>query len=119
MASRKQTQGGTRRNGGAAAASRLPAEHRPLELRELLAGAGLLLAVLVLSFAVIQSTHACRHLYAQLQVLEASQWYLQEDYSRLLIQQSTLASHYRVEKVAGEALSMQSPEIEQVRVVQP
>ena len=87
--------------------------------RQLLGCAALVAAVLASSFGVISSTHECRQLYAQLQVLEASQWYLQEDYSRLLIQESTLASHYRVEKVAGAELGMQSPAIEQVRVVLP
>ena len=41
--------------------------------------------VLLSAFAVIYSTHACRQLYAQLQVLESSQWGLQEDYGRLLL----------------------------------
>ena len=85
----------------------------------LLSCTGLVFAVLLSAFGVIDSTHQCRQLYAQLQVLEAAQWYLQEDYSRLLIQESTLASHYRVEKVAGTELAMQSPAIEQIKVVQP
>ena len=60
------------------------------------------------------STHACRALYAQLQVLESSQWYLQEDYGRLLLEHSTWASHYRVEKVARGELGMQAPDLAQL-----
>ena len=78
----------------------------------------LLLALVVMStFAVIHSTHDCRAMYARLQELESAQWYLQEDYGRLLLEHSTWASHYRVEKVALEELGMQAPELAQLRVV--
>jgi len=79
--------------------------------------AGTLLLILLSTFAVIYSTHACRALYAQLQVLEASQWYLHEDYGRLLLEQSTWASHRRVEKVARGDLDMQAPNLAQFKVV--
>ncbi len=79
--------------------------------------AGVLALILVSTFAVIQSTHTCRALYAQLQVLESSQWYLQEDYGRLLLEQSTWASHRRVEKVARGDLGMRAPDLAQFKVV--
>lgn len=75
------------------------------------------LCILVSTFAVIHSTHNCRTLYAQLQVLESAQWYLQEDYGRLLLEQSTWASHYRVEKVARAELGMQAPDLMRFKVV--
>ena len=77
------------------------------------------LSVLVLlsAFAVIHSTHACRELYKQLQVLESRQWYLQEDYGRLLLEESTWASHYRVEKVARADLDMVEPDLATYKVV--
>jgi len=78
------------------------------------------LGLVVLSaFGVIHSSHSCRGLYAQLQELEASQWYLQEDYSRLLLEQSTWASHHRVEKVAGRELGMLAPPALEIKVVTP
>jgi cell division protein FtsL len=77
----------------------------------------LTLLILVSAFATIRSTHACRALYTQLQVLESSQWYLQEDYGRLLLEQSTWASHYRVEKVARGDLGMTAPNLEQFKVI--
>ncbi len=81
---------------------------------------GLTAALLVGSaFGVIRSTHACRELYAELQSLEATRWHLQEDYSRLLLEQSTWASHHRVEKVAGGELGMRAPDLESYRVVAP
>ena len=74
-------------------------------------------AILLSTFAVIHSTHACRTLYAQMQVLESAQWYLQEDYGRLLLEQSTWASHHRVEKVARAELGMDSPDLAHFRVL--
>ena len=81
--------------------------------------AAVLLLIVVSAFAVVHTTHACRALYTSLQELESAQWYLQEDYGRLLLEHSTWASHYRVEKVATEELSMQAPELAQHRVVRP
>jgi cell division protein FtsL len=87
--------------------------------RELVAfNAALLVLVLVSAFATIYSTHACRALYTQIQVLESSQWYLQEDYGRLLLEQSTWASHYRVEKVARSDLGMGAPNLAHYKVIQ-
>lgn len=84
----------------------------------LAAGCAMALAlVLVSALAVIQSTFACRELYAQLQQLESSQWYLQEDYGRLLLEQSTWASHHRVERVARSDLGMRAPDPTRLKVV--
>jgi cell division protein FtsL len=79
--------------------------------------AALLALVMLSTFAVIHSTHDCRAMYARLQALESSQWYLQEDYGRLLLEHSTWASHYRVEKVAQQELGMKAPALEQLQVV--
>ena len=73
--------------------------------------------VLLSAFAVILSAPACRELYTMLQELESDQWYLQEDYGRLLLEQSTWASHYRVGKVARGELGMIAPQIDRLRVV--
>lgn len=83
----------------------------------LLANALLVGAVLAGAFSNIHSTHACRELYAQLQALESTQWYLQEDYGRLLLEQSTWASHHRVEKVARKSLQMGAPDLSRFQVV--
>ena len=86
--------------------------------RDLVVGNALLLVLILGStFLTIYSTHACRALYTKLQVLESSQWYLQEDYGRLLLEQSTQASHYRVEKVARSDLGMAAPNLEQFKVI--
>ncbi|MFK7974926.1 MAG: cell division protein FtsL [Halioglobus sp.] len=83
----------------------------------LLANTFLVGVVLAAAFSNIYSTHACRALYAQLQSLESTQWYLQEDYGRLLLEQSTWASHHRVEKVARKNLNMRAPDLALFEVV--
>ena len=77
----------------------------------------LVLLILASTFAVIHTTHNCRAMYARLQDLESSQWYLQEDYGRLLLEHSTWASHHRVDKVAQEKLGMQAPGLARHKVV--
>lgn len=76
-------------------------------------------AVLASALAVVASTHACRDLYARLQTLETERWGLEEEYSRLLLEQSTWASHHRVEQVATQDLAMQAPEPGRRQVVTP
>ena len=79
--------------------------------------AGCIFLIVASAFWVIQSSHACRQLYAQLQILEASRWYMEEDFGRLLLEQSTWASYHRIERVAGRELNMQAPAISDLRVI--
>jgi cell division protein FtsL len=99
--------------------SAVAAPERSISLQSLALFCALLALVLGSAFGVIHSSHDCRRLYAVLQQLEADQWYLQEDYGRLLLEQSTWASHYRVERVATRELNMQAPELEGLKVVRP
>ncbi len=75
--------------------------------------------VVVSALAVVQSTHECRQLYAQLQVLELRRWQLEEEYGRLLLEQSTWAAHHRVERVATDELGMSPPGLDELRVIAP
>jgi len=79
----------------------------------------LLIAALVSALAVVYSSHVVRGLYSKQQVVEYRQWELQEDYSRLLLEHSTLASPHRVVSIAQEDLAMTSPQLSIDRVVQP
>lgn len=79
--------------------------------------AAVLVLVLASAFSIIGSTHASRSNYAELQDLEAQRWYLEEEYSRLLLEQSTLASHYRIESEAGVVLGLAAPGQDQTRLV--
>ncbi|MFK7829179.1 MAG: cell division protein FtsL [Congregibacter sp.] len=77
----------------------------------------MLLGVVLSAFAVIASTHQTRALYAGLQDYEAERWDLEEEHSRLLIEQSTWASHNRIESEAGDALGLGIPSHAQTRLV--
>jgi cell division protein FtsL len=79
----------------------------------------LLMAALLSALAVIASSHRCRELYATLQSVEAQQWYLQEEFGRLLLERSTWAAPRRVESVADAALGMMPPELDRLRLVSP
>lgn len=82
-------------------------------------GPALLMAMLLSAFAVVASTHGSRGLYAELQTLEAERWYLEEEYSRLLLEQSTWASHHLIEAGAAEQLGLQAPPLDRTRLVTP
>lgn len=80
------------------------------------AALGLLLAVST-AIAIVGSTHESRSYYARLQETEAQRWYLEEEYSRLLLEQSTWASHNRIESEAQARLGLAAPGLEQTRLV--
>ena len=77
----------------------------------------LALVCMVSAMGLVSSTHRSRVHYTRLQQLELQRWALQEDYSRLLLQHSTLASPHRVDELARESLNMTPPSFERYRVV--
>jgi len=78
---------------------------------------GLALGCVASALGVVYSSHICREYYATLQSLESQRWAAQEDYSRLLLQESTLASPHRVLSIATEQLGMRVPGMGADRVV--
>lgn len=79
----------------------------------------LLTLVVVSAVFVIETTHQSRQLFAELQKQQSRSWLLEEDWGRLLLEQSTWAAHHRVEKMASTELDMLVPEFSQIRLVQP
>jgi cell division protein FtsL len=79
----------------------------------------LAVAALVTALVSIQASHLCRQHYARLQALESSQWRMQEQWGRLLLEQSTLAAHHRVERLARKELGMRLPQADELEVVLP
>lgn len=77
----------------------------------------LILAVALSAVSVVASSHQCRQSYARLQLLQSAQWDMQENWSRLLLQESALATHYRVEQAAARRLHMRVPEAADIRLV--
>ena len=85
----------------------------------LLAVAILFALVLASAFGVVSSTHHSRDLYTLLQQHEGQRWYLEEEYSRLLLEQSTWASHHRIAIEAGDSLGLSAPDLPRTRLVTP
>jgi len=76
-------------------------------------------SVILTAVAVINSSHQCRALYGHLQELQSSQWRMQENWGRLLLEESTWAAHHRVEQLANKQLGMRLPEAAELQVVLP
>ena len=66
---------------------------------------------------VVSETHQTRLLFAQLQTLEGERWHLQEDYSRLVLEYSTLSAPHRVSELSVTSLAMTSPDTGAIKVV--
>lgn len=80
---------------------------------------GLVLAVVSTSVSIIGASHDCRQAYARLQALQTGQWNMQEQWGKLLLEQSTWAAHHRVEQLARRELDMRLPKAAELDVVAP
>ena len=76
-------------------------------------------AVVMSALALVSARHETRKLFAELQQLQAERDRLDIDWGRLQIEQSTWATHGRVEQVAREELDMRLPPPAEIRMVQP
>lgn len=81
--------------------------------------AALILAVLVAGSGVwtIVTEHESRRLFVELEELRREQDRLQSDWWRLQLEQSTWATHARIESTARERLGLVEPAQEQIRIV--
>lgn len=77
------------------------------------------LALISTAVAVVESSHQCRAMYSRLQAMQSAQWDMQEQWGRLLLEQSTWAAHYRVEQLAVKELGMRLPLATELQVVRP
>ena len=77
----------------------------------------LIAVVLVSAIGVVYSTHLSRTHYTELRALEARRDALQVEWGRLQLEQSTWATHPRVEKMARERLGMGIPPQDRVVVI--
>ena len=77
----------------------------------------LLVMVLVSAIALVQSSHRSRKLFSELQDLRREAMQLDEEWGRLLLEQSTWASPDRVQSLAEDKLKMQAPDMREVNMV--
>ncbi len=79
----------------------------------------LLIGVLASALGVVQSKHESRKRFVELQRLYAQRDELNIEWGRLQLEQSTWATHGRIEQVAREQLRMAMPGQEKTVVVMP
>lgn len=79
--------------------------------------ASLVLVVFVSALYVVIAQNKARVLFVEIQELESERNRLNEDWTRLLLEQSTWATDARVEEVARSQLDMKSPDNSSVVVI--
>jgi cell division protein FtsL len=80
----------------------------------------LLTAVLAAcALALVTSQHQSRKLYVELQKEQEAAKQLDVEWGQLQLEQSTWATHARVEKIAVGALGMRVPPASRIQVVAP
>ena len=84
-----------------------------------IAVAALWIAVLGSSLAVVYSKHQARSRFIELQRLTERRDELDIGWGQLQLEQSTWATHGRVERVARDDLKMVIPRAADLRIVQP
>jgi cell division protein FtsL len=71
------------------------------------------------SLGVVFSTHQARRLFVELQGLQKVRDELNTQWGRLQLEQSTWATHGRIEKIANNKLEMEIPPPGAVVIVRP
>lgn len=79
----------------------------------------LLAALAVCALALVTSQHQARKLYVELQKEQEVAKQLHVEWDKLQLEQSTWATHARVEKIAVQVLKMRVPPASRVQVVSP
>jgi cell division protein FtsL len=77
----------------------------------------LALLVLASALAVVYTQHLERERFAELERLKAQQARLETQWGRLQLEQSTWATHGRIERIAREELGLRLPDFERAELV--
>jgi cell division protein FtsL len=85
--------------------------------RQLLAAVALAALVTASAVWTVATEHESRRLFVELEELRREQDRLQSDWWRLQLEQSTWATHARIESTARDRLGLSEPSQERVRVV--
>ncbi len=80
---------------------------------------GLVAALLASAMGVVFSTHESRKRFVELQGLQKIRDELNAEWGRLQLEQSTWATHGRIEQIANNKLDMVNPSAGMVVIVRP
>lgn len=86
--------------------------------RPLLVSLGLLVLLLVSAVSVVYVSHLNRHAFTDYQLALKERDQLDIEWGQLLLEQSALAQHARVEQIVRERLAMKTPDIRDIVLVQ-
>lgn len=87
---------------------------RPLEQ---VAAAALLLLLLLSALGVVYTKHQSRVLFSQLEALENRRDAFNAEWSQLQLEQSTWATHARIEGIAEAQLEMVQPSMDRIVIM--
>ncbi|MDR9435719.1 MAG: cell division protein FtsL [Thiohalophilus sp.] len=79
----------------------------------------LIFAVLASAIGVVYSTHYSRKLFVELTELKQTRDELNVEWGQLQLEQSTWATHGRIEELAREKLNMKPLDYKQVIILKP
>ncbi len=77
------------------------------------------LAVVMSATGVVYAKYASRRHFVELESLRAQRDAVDVEWGRLQLEQSTWATHGRVERIAREKLNMRIPLVQEVKVIRP
>jgi len=77
------------------------------------------LAVALSATGVVYAKYASRKQFLELESIRTKRDAMEVEWGRLQLEQSTWATHGRVEKIAREKLDMRIPAVEEVKVIRP
>jgi len=75
--------------------------------------------VLVSALGVVSAKHQNRKLYAEWAALQKQRDAMEVEWGRLQLEQSTWATHGRIEKIARQRLGMRNVDYDKVIIVKP
>jgi cell division protein FtsL len=79
----------------------------------------LILIAVACALSAVSANHRARKLFTELEATQKRMRDLEVEWGQLQLEQSTLAAHVRVEKVAREKLGMKPPAPGQIIAVEP
>lgn len=81
----------------------------------------MILALILIGCAlgVVTSQHKARKLFVELQKEQELTTQLDVEWGQLQLEQSTWATHARIEKIAGMTLQMRVPDAKRIQVITP
>ena len=79
----------------------------------------LLIVVIISALGVVYSKHESRKLFVQLQGLEKERDRMDIEWGKMQLEQSTWATHARIERLARKKLDMTIPDAKNVVIIRP